>query len=204
MLSAPAKQAKRISSLFSLNSNKERGSNPSSPTGSPGFPRPSPDGTPAESNDRRRSSRSPQPGSSSYFDRPEPRRVASQGVLGDVDLDGPLPPPPSLLAVNHDLADGDNRSQQGRSRSRERSRSGSRSASRPGSSRGLTVPGSAPDSRPSTPAKRRSWMPGKSRTSSRDWSADQPSAGWIAGLDHKIHYDLEKLVRGDRVSCATV
>lgn len=187
MLSAPVKSAKRISSLFSL-SNKDQNS-PVSPA-SPNFPS---DG----SQDRRRRSHSrptrhvstPNPGS-------EPRTIPSPMERFDLDS---LPPPPSLTSVNQDLASSAPNTPNGRPSSR------GRELARPASSGGLAVPGSAPDSRPSTPSKRRSWMPGamgaRSRASSVDMRRPPPNlpAAWIAGLDQKVVYDLGPLSRGEQV-----
>jgi hypothetical protein len=105
------------------------------------------------------------------------------------------PPPPSLLAVNQDLANSAPSSPGSRPQSR------GRDMSRPSSSAGLAIPGSTPDSRPSTPSsKRRSWMPGRSRASSIDKRATPMlPAAWIAGLDQKVVYDLGPLSRGEQV-----
>jgi len=178
MLSAPVKSAKRISSLFSLGS-KDRDSQ-SSPV-SPGFP---------ETEKRRRSSSRP----TRHVSTPnavfssEPRTMPTP-----LDMES-LPPPPSLLAVNQDLASSAPSSPVARPQSR------GREMSRPSSSVGLAIPGSNPDSRPSTPSKRRSWMPGRSRASSVD---KRPTpmlpAAWIAGLDQKVVYDLSPLSRGEQV-----
>lgn len=191
MLSAPVKSAKRISSLFSLGSHKDQ-NGPDSPA-SPGFP-PSSD----ISQDRRRRQSTSRPTRhvstpSSVFS--EPRTVPP---MDRFDLDS-LPPPPSLLSVNHDLA-----SSAPSSPVDSRPRSRGRELNRPSSSAGLVIPGSNPDSRPSTPSKRRSWMPGmgaRSRASSVDKRPPQPMmpGAWIAGLDQKVVYDLGPLSRGEQV-----
>ncbi|KAJ6031990.1 hypothetical protein N7540_002722 [Penicillium herquei] len=192
MLSAPVKSAKRISSLFSLGSHKDHGS----PAGSPGSPAFNPsDG----SNDRRRRSSSrptrhvstPNAAFSS-----EPRTIPNAPL--DFDLES-LPPPPSLLAVNSDLA-----SSAPSSPTTGRPQSRGREMSRPASAVGLAIPGATPDSRPSTPSKRRSWMPGmgaRSRAGSIDKRPPAPSmpSAWIAGLDQKVPYDLGPLARGEQV-----
>lgn len=192
MLSAPVKSAKRISSLFSLGSSKDQNSPGSLP--SPGFN--SSDAT----NDRhRRSSSRP----TRHVSTPnaafstEPRTMPDTPL--DFDLEN-LPPPPSLLSVNHDLA-----SSAPSSPTTGRPQSRGREMSRPSSSVGLAIPGSAPDSRPSTPSKRRSWMPGmaaRSRASSMDKRPPAPSlpGAWIAGLDQKVVYDLGPLSRGEQVN----
>lgn len=184
MLSAPVKSAKRISSLFSLGS-KDRDSH-SSPTSSPVLK-----SAENSSIDKRRRSSS----------RPTRHVSAPNGAFGseprtmpdNLDLES-LPPPPSLLAVNQDLANSVPSSPTGRPQSR------GRDMSRPSSSAGLAIPGSNPDSRPSTPSKRRSWMPGRSRASSVD---KRPTpllpAAWIAGLDQKVVYDLGPLSSGEQV-----
>ncbi|KAI9932053.1 hypothetical protein ASPWEDRAFT_112044 [Aspergillus wentii DTO 134E9] len=191
MLSAPVKSAKRISSLFSLGSNKD--GSISSPR-SPGFPSGSPDQV--ASDHQRSNSRPTRIVSSPYDAYTEPRTVMSPAPNDGFDLDEPLPPPPSLLSVNQDLAG---------SQERPQSRGRRRSGSRPSSSAGLFVPGQGPDSRPGTPSsKRRSWIPGRQRASSVDTRSmisptpQQPSA-WIAGLEQKIPYDLEPLSRGEHV-----
>lgn len=193
MLSAPVKSAKRISSLFSLGSNKDGSISPS-PV-SPGFPKSSPEQHPQDATRPRSASR--------------PSRIVSQpnpDTLTNFNLDDPLPPPPSLLAVNQDLANSPSTGPDGRPQSRGRRRS----SSRPASAAGLFVPGGGSDSRPSTPSKRRSWIPGRVRASSVDTrgppSPQLPpnqSGAWIAGLDKKIAYNLEPLARGDQVCIGT-
>lgn len=192
MLSAPVKSAKRISSLFSLSSNRDAPTSPSSPR-SPSLPRPSPDQIPQ---DRRRRSSSRPARLSSAPVIPNFSHPVSPGPVDGFDLDSPLPPPPSLLAVNQDLADHASNSPDGRPQSRGRRMS----SGRPSSSGGLAVPG-GPDSRPGTPSKRRSWMPGRARASSVDVRPAQPQlpSAWIAGLEHKILYDLGPLGRGEQV-----
>jgi hypothetical protein len=192
MLSAPVKSAKRISSLFSLGSNKDA-STPSPPR-SPSVPKLSPDQMPQDK--RRRSSSRP----ARLASNPVPNFSQPMSPIArdnDLDLDSPLPPPPSLLAVNQDLADSAPNSPDGRPQSRGRRLS----SSRPSSSAGLAVPGSGPDSRPGTPSKRRSWMPGRARASSIDARASpqQLPGAWIAGLEHKIPYDMGPLGRGEQV-----
>ncbi|KAL2838028.1 hypothetical protein BJY01DRAFT_220326 [Aspergillus pseudoustus] len=194
MLSAPVKSAKRISSLFSLGSNKDRDVSNPSPPRSPSVPKPSPDQIPHDK--RRRSSSRP----ARIVSNPVPNFSQPMSPISrdDLDLDSPLPPPPSLLAVNQDLADSAPNSPDGRPQSRGRRLS----SSRPSSSAGLAVPGSGPDSRPGTPSKRRSWMPGRARTSSIDARAapQQLPGAWIAGLEHKIPYDMGPLGRGEQIS----
>ncbi|KAJ6145634.1 hypothetical protein N7470_009529 [Penicillium chermesinum] len=186
MLSAPVKSAKRISSLFSL-SHKDHNS------GSPASPKSSPDGQdrrPRSSSRPTRHVSTPNPGS-------EPRTIPSPMERFDLES---LPPPPSLLSVNQDLANSAPSSPDGRPSSR------GRELARPASSGGLAVPGSNSDSRPSTPSKRRSWMPGamgaRSRASSVDMRRPPQNlpAAWIAGLDQKIVYDLGPLSRGERIN----
>ncbi|KAJ5091391.1 hypothetical protein NUU61_006261 [Penicillium alfredii] len=197
MLSAPVKSAKRISSLFSLGSHKDQNSPSSSPGISPGFANPSTDNIP---NDRRRRSQS-RP--TRHVSTPnavfsEPRTVPNHGTLEPLDLES-LPPPPSLLTLNNDLASSAPSSPDARPQSR------GRDFSRPSSSAGLAVPGANPDSRPSTPSKRRSWMPGmgipgRSRANSTDKRpVPQLPAAWIAGLDQKIVYDLGPLSKGEQI-----
>ncbi|KAJ5551730.1 hypothetical protein N7461_006428 [Penicillium sp. DV-2018c] len=189
MLSAPVKSAKRISSLFSLGS-KDRDSQ-TSPVTSPALK--SSENLPLDK--RRRSNSRPTRHVSTpnaVFSPSEPRTMPDK-----LDLEG-LPPPPSLLAVNSDLASSAPSSPVGRPQSR------GREMSRPSSSAGLAIPGSNPDSRPSTPSKRRSWMPGRSRASSMDKRSNPPPspmlpAAWIAGLDQKVVYDLGPLSRGEQI-----
>ncbi|OJJ74336.1 hypothetical protein ASPBRDRAFT_52463 [Aspergillus brasiliensis CBS 101740] len=198
MLSAPVKSAKRISSLFSLGSNRDS-SIPSSPA-SPNLPKPSsPDQLPQDARPRS-ASRPIRAVSNPQSDYTDARTPVSPIPNDGFDLDEPLQPPPSLLAVNQDLANSAPNSPDGRPQSRGRGRSGSR----PSSAAGLFVPGSGPDSRPGTPSsKRRSWMPGRARASSVDpRPATTTTAGpnaWIAGLEQKILYDLEPLARGDQI-----
>ncbi|KAJ5753214.1 hypothetical protein N7520_010131 [Penicillium odoratum] len=185
MLSAPVKSAKRISSLFSLGSHKEHNAPGSSSSSS-------------DSKTRQRSSSRP----TRHVSTPNPiasePRTVPDSVPLDFDLES-LQPPPSLLAVNSDLA-----SSAPSSPSSGRPQSRGRDVSRPSSVTGLAIPGSTPDSRPGTPSKRRSWMPGmggRSRASSvdkRPAAATAPSA-WIAGLDQKVVYDLGPLLRGEQI-----
>lgn len=192
MLSAPVKSAKRISSLFTLGSNKD--SSDSSSPQSPVLSKPPRDQPPRE---RRQSTARPAPRhvSAPQFDSSDPRPFASGSDNFSLDL----PPPPSLLSVNQDLANAGT-SSDGRPQSRGRRLS----SSRPASAAGLFVPGSAPDSRPGTPSKRRSWIPGRSRASSMDnrfapVSPPPLPGAWIAGLDQKVLYDLGPLARGEQV-----
>ncbi|KAJ5292017.1 hypothetical protein N7478_001268 [Penicillium angulare] len=193
MLSAPVKSAKRISSLFSLGSHKDQ----NSPGPSPG---PSPSFNPSDSASDRRKRSSSRP--TRHVSTPnavfsnEPRTVPNAPL--DFDLES-LPPPPSLLSVNHDLA-----SSAPSSPTTGRPQSRGREMSRPSSSAGLVIPGAAPDSRPGTPSKRRSWMPGmgaRSRASSMDKRPLAPllPSAWIAGLDQKVVYDLGPLIRGEQI-----
>ncbi|KAF7595628.1 hypothetical protein BBP40_005376 [Aspergillus hancockii] len=198
MLSAPVKSAKRISSLFSLGSSKDT-SIPSSP-GSPGAPKPSPDHQPQDGRQRSNSRAARLTSNPISVDYSEARTPISPGPNDQFDLDAPLPPPPSLLAVNQDLAG----SAPGSPDSRPQSRGRIMSGSRPSSSAGLFVPGTGPDSRPGTPSKRRSWIPGRTRASSVDTrtapSSPQLPSAWIAGLDQKILYDLEPLSKGEQIA----
>lgn len=195
MLSAPVKSAKRISSLFSLGSHKD-GTVSTSPV-SPGF---SPDHHPQDASRPRTASRPTRIVSQPNLDVSDSHLARSPGANEQFNLDDPLPPPPSLLAVNQDLA-----SSSSSPDVRPQSRGRRRSTSRPASAAGLFVPGGGPDSRPSTPSKRRSWIPGRARASSVDTRVPPASpqtqmpGAWIAGLDQKIVYDLEPLARGDQV-----
>ncbi|KAJ6120882.1 hypothetical protein N7523_005162 [Penicillium sp. IBT 18751x] len=189
MLSAPVKSAKRISSLFSLGGHKDQ-SGPGSPASS---------GFSDTSNRKRSSSRPTRHVSTPNAAFSEPRTVPNSAQMEQFDLES-LPPPPSLLTVNHDLA-----SSAPSSPVDSRPRSRGRDFSRPSSSAGLAIPGSTPDSRPSTPSKRRSWMPGmagRSRASSVDKRPPAPTlpSAWIAGLDQKVVYDMGPLTRGEQVS----
>lgn len=194
MLSAPVKSAKRISSLFSLGSHKD--SDSSSPQHHPVLSKPSPD---QYKRDRCQSVARPTPRhvSAPQFDSSESRPYMSPGAE-NFSMD--LPPPPSLMSINQDLA-GSAPSSPDRPQSRGRRLS----LVRPISSAGLFVPGSGPDSRPSTPtSKRRSWIPGRARASSMDTRSMPTSpppvpSAWIAGLDQKVVYDLGPLARGEQV-----
>lgn len=205
MLSAPVKSAKRISSLFSLGSHNKDSSTSSPSPASPAFPRSSPEQVPHDLARPRSGSRPTRIVSQPNLDVSDSRLARSPGPNDHFNLDDPLPPPPSLLAVNQDLANSSS-GPDGRPQSRGRRRS---SSIRPSSAAGLFVPGGGPDSRPSTPSKRRSWIPGRARASSVDTrvpsSPQIPMSGaWIAGLDQKIVYDLDPLARGDQVCSSLV
>ncbi|KAJ5819344.1 hypothetical protein N7474_004935 [Penicillium riverlandense] len=190
MLSAPVKSAKRISSLFSLGSHKDQG--PSSPTFN------SSDHIPNERRRRQSTSRLTRHVSTPTALYSEPRTVPSQGI-DRLDLEG-LPPPPPLSQVNNDFS-----SSAPTSPVDSRPKSRGRDFSRPSSSAGLAIPRTNTDSRPGTPSKRRSWMPGRSRANSVEKRASvmpmpQLPAAWIAGLDQKIVYDLGPLSRGEQIA----
>ncbi|KAJ5167206.1 uncharacterized protein N7482_005987 [Penicillium canariense] len=194
MLSAPVKSAKRISSLFSLGSHKDQNT-PGSPA-SPAF-----NGSADLAQDRRQrsSSRPTRHVSTPNAVFSEPRTVPNAGPMEQFDLES-LPPPPSLLAVNQDLA-----SSAPGSPTDSRPRSRGRDMTRPSSSAGLAIPGATPDSRPGTPSKRRSWMPGmmgRSRASSVDKRVPTPAipSAWIAGLEQKVVYDMGPLSRGEQIA----
>ncbi|KAF7717173.1 Uncharacterized protein PECH_004025 [Penicillium ucsense] len=189
MLSAPVKSAKRISSLFSLGSSKDHNP-PSSPSLNSSAENP-------QGKRRRSSSRPTRHVSTPAAVYSEPRTIPSAS-LSDFDLKS-LPPPPSLLTLNQELATSPSSSP---TDSRPRSRG--RDSTRPPSSAGLAVPRSNPESRPDTPSKRKSWMPGmmaRSRAGSVDKRVPTPSlpSAWIAGLDQKVLYDLEPLSRGGQI-----
>lgn len=199
MLSAPIKSAKRISSIFSLGSHKDHSSDTSSPTSSPRIPKNSPDHVPSDKfhhRHRQSSSRTTHSGSSPSVSDAHESRPGTLASIDPLDLESPLPPPPSLLEVNQDLADTAASSPDGRPQSRGRSRSGSGGGGRSTSSAGLSV-NDAP--RPRTPSKRRSWIPGRTRSDSVDLKAVQTPNAWIAGLDQKVVYDLEPLAKGEQV-----
>lgn len=209
MLSAPVKSAKRISSIFSLGSNRDHNdSAASSPQPSPHLP----DHSPEHHNQLQPDHQpSPQPTNGAHSPNgdavgsaPSNRNITPASVP-DLDLESPLPPPPSLLDINQDLADSANSPSDNGTNGRGRRRS---SASRPRSSGGLSISDlPLPVPRPRTPssnsaAKRRSWMPGfSSRSESMEIKAAAASTpnAWIAGLDQKVSYDLDPLSRGDQV-----
>lgn len=208
MLSAPVKSAKRISSLFSLGSNRD--SSVSSSPVSPGFS----DNNDPAARPRSGASRPTRIVSQPNLDVSDSRLARSPGPSDyRFDLDDPLPPPPSLLAVNQDLAQSpSSHSLDSGVSGRPQSRGRRRSQSRPASAAGLFVPGNnasttGPDSRPGTPSKRRSWIPGRTRASSVDTrvppipqlTGESAPSAWIAGLDQKIAYDLSPLARGEQI-----
>ncbi|CRG89399.1 hypothetical protein PISL3812_06435 [Talaromyces islandicus] len=175
MLSAP-NTARRISSLFNLKSNRDSAASSTSS----GSPKLSPDNRLTADHRRARSqsrptvrhASSPQPNSA------DSRPRTSHGPIEPLDLEAPLPPPPSLLTINQDL---DEPGSQRTSHSRQ---------------------GSASHNR------RRSWMPGRASMSMpRQDMASQAEPedaypgfdAWIAGLEQKIPYDLEALTRGDQI-----
>ena len=206
MLGVQTKSAgRRISSLFSLGSNKDSSNNSivSSPTGSP---RPttsqksSPEQTPYD-----RLSKPVRPmrhvasaqNLSPNFSKPLSPTNSSSTNLADPGLDVPLRPPPSLASLHGDM---DSNGSSG-------SRPSSRGGSRPSSSGGLAPPGGAPRPRPTTPSdgkKRRSWMPGRASriVSMGGPSPDLPDHGvnaWVAGLNEIIPYGTGPLVSGGMV-----
>ncbi|KAL1962382.1 hypothetical protein VTN77DRAFT_9721 [Rasamsonia byssochlamydoides] len=178
MLSAPVKSARRISSLLNLGSNRDSRSLKPQQKDSPDLSA-QPSGRARSSSRPARHASAPQPNST------ESRPKTSSGPIDPLDLNDPLPPPPSLLAVNKALSEGGD------------SRPGSRDSS----------PALAPPSRPGTPgeshprlSKRKSWMPGKLRSpSSMDVRVHEYEA-WVAGLDQKIPYDLGPLSRGEVIT----
>ncbi|KAH8698975.1 hypothetical protein BGW36DRAFT_358483 [Talaromyces proteolyticus] len=191
MLSAP-NTARRISSLFNLKTNRESAASSTSS----GSPKQSPDRYLAPDHRRARShsrpavrhASSPQPNIGESEGRPR----TSHGAIEPLDLDTPLPPPPSLLSINQDLDDPG--SQRG-----SHSRQGSRSSS----------PGPSKSFDPRSHNRRKSWMLGKGSvslprpdTGIPRLEVEDPYSGvdaWIAGLEQKIPYELEALTRGDRV-----
>ncbi|EKV09147.1 Zinc-binding dehydrogenase family protein [Penicillium digitatum] len=184
MLSAPVKSARRISSLFSLGS-KDRDSH-SSTVSAPVL-----NSSENPIDKRHQSSSKP----TRHVSTPNAIYSSEPRTMPDnLDMEG-LPPPPSLLAVNQDLASSAPSSLVGNPQSR------GRDMTRPSSSGGLAIPGSTPDSRPSTPSsRRRSWMPGRSRGSSIDKrQTPMLPAAWIAGLDQKVVYDLNPLSTGEQI-----
>lgn len=196
MLSAPVKSARRISSLFNMKTNRDS----TSSSTSSGSPKQMPSNTHLSVDHRRarshsrpavRHASSPQPHST------EARPTTSHGFDPDhLDLNSPLPPPPSLYAINQDLSDSGPPQQ-------SHSRQGSRSAS---ATRGPGARSRTPD--PHSHQRRRSWMLGKSNSV----VIDAPAVGdqydlnafdaWVAGLDQKIPYDLARLMQGEQVSCS--
>lgn len=192
MLSAPVKSARRISSLFNMKTNRDSASSSTSS----GSPKQMPSNTHLSVDHRRarshsrpavRHASSPQPHST------EARPTTSHGFDPDhLDLNSPLPPPPSLYAINQDLGD-----------SGPSQRSHSRSAS---ATRGPGARSRTPD--PHSHQRRRSWMPGKANSIVIDAPAvgDQHDLNafdaWVAGLDQKIPYDLARLMQGEQVSCS--
>lgn len=193
MLSAPAKSARRISSLFNMKSNRDS----TSSSTSSGSPKQSATNEYLSVDHRR--ARSHSRPAVRHASSPEPHSVASRpktsyGVPDDLDVNTPLQPPPSLLDINQDLNEpGPSSPQQSRSRQGNRSTSAAPARSK------------TPDVQAHN--RRRSWMPGK--TSSVIFDSPDPSEesqnhgfdAWVAGLDQKIPYDLTPLVRGERVSC---
>lgn len=194
------KPGKRISSLLSIGSSKEATSPRSSASNSPNID----------------SQHSPGHGSLDGGRNSERvlRHSASAHNLSSraplVDNDAPLPPPPSLVTVNQDLADSSNNPSYNRPRSAGGNRPGSSGGLRPGSSGGLKVrPGSMGGSRPGSPAsdsrqsKRMSWLPGSRsrRSSSEEEKPRMPTknSAWVAGLPERYPYDLTPLINGERV-----
>jgi hypothetical protein len=199
MLSAPAKSARRISSLFNVRSSRDSGTLSASSSGSPNL-HPDQQHMGSRQSRPRSSSRpavrhasSPQPNST------ESHLSTSHGPVEPLDLDhstGPLQPPPSLLAVNNELHD--DSSSRGR-----HGRTGSRSSSvpRPLSSAGLAASIRGVSSRRTSPdsQNRLSLMIGKPEDGSMGSPLAHGYDAWVAGLDQKIPYDLEPLAQGETV-----
>lgn len=204
MLSAPVKSARRISSFFSSSSNNDDTTSVASKRQSPQRPhssrlvRASPDRASNGHfyNSSRNASQSSLRGRSPH----DPHIRNPLPPEGRFDLNSPLPPPPSLMDVNQDLAqdlakpvrasspDGDPRRH-------------SRSASRPSSSGSLSM---SEPRRSRTPTshvnKRKSWMPGMQlRPESIIEQRPPVPSAWVAGLDQRVPYDLEPLSRGEQV-----
>ncbi|OKL64363.1 hypothetical protein UA08_01086 [Talaromyces atroroseus] len=197
MLSAPAKSARRISSLFNMKTNRDSTSSSTS-SGSPKqMPTNNTSGSTHLSADHTRARSHSRP-AVRHASSPQPHSTASRpttshgGALepDSLDLDAPLPPPPSLLDINQDLIEPGPSSSQP-----SHSRQGSRSTSATPAARSRT-----PDTLASH--RRRSWMPGKSNSVLLDGpdAGDQPLFdAWVAGLDQKIPYDIASLVRGEQI-----
>lgn len=186
MLSAPAKSARRISSLFALKSRDSAAQSDS----------PSPDLGPTVDHRRNGSSShvSPRHVSSPAAHPSDIRPTAGLGNFPVPDDLSALPPPPPLVAINQDLADDGAHNPQARGRR-------SLSLSRPSSLIGLLP--SRPSSRAGSPeaGKRGSLVSGKHAqpsASPMEARSANPDA-WIAGLNEKVPYDLGPLVRGEPV-----
>ncbi|KAI2084578.1 hypothetical protein LOZ35_006771 [Ophidiomyces ophidiicola] len=194
MLAAPAKSAKRLSSLFSLGSS-----------------RPKDDSKPPRSHAASHSqSQSPSPSQSQSphataarhgpsASQPALRHSASVQDLHNKttstprNVSAPLPsceflPPPALAMVNPSVAAADPLDD-----SRQRPQSWATNFSRPMSAcEPLPTP---------KPPKTRSWVPGKLRKASDAMpNPAQKMRAWVAGTPQDIPYDVDRLVAGDKVS----
>ncbi|WEW54747.1 hypothetical protein PRK78_000172 [Emydomyces testavorans] len=201
MLTAPAKSAKRLSSLFSLGSSKEtKESNSQVKTHSSTRSQSCHPGRPVHhvatsSQPTLRHTASVQNFQDSQNLTFASRNVSAPLPVGDPSRDEVLMPPPSLSTVNPDVAveltsdDGHKRRQ---------SWGGSLPGiGRPRSGSGLRPPGQNTESRLS---KGKSWVPGRARRGSDAVPDSKPMMrAWIAGTPQEIPYDVDQLVAGERV-----
>lgn len=205
MLAAPAKSAKRLSSLFSLGSNRdaeeknERTSSVSQPTSrrsSAGKPPVHPNHPPPNPPLRHAASQQ-------HLSTPgagyAPRNVSAplpREPLRDDPLLPPLLPPPSLSTINADVAD--NSGDSGRKRQSWGGIPKLTSAlSRPSSRAG---PPQETGNQGSSHGRGLSWVPSKSRGGSVDSTVPQSKMrAWIAGIEAEVPYDLAPLLGGEKV-----
>lgn len=196
------KPGRRISSLLSLGSAKEALSSRSS----------------SASNSPNTSKHSPSQGSVDGGSGQKSKRVLRHSASAhnlssrapQVDNDAPLPPPPSLVTVNQDLADSANNPSNNRPTSAGGNRPASSGGLRPRSAASLKPrPGSMAGSRPGSPgtdrqSKRMSWLPGSKNTRGSSAEEEKPpmptkNSAWVAGLPERYPYDLTPLINGERV-----
>ncbi|KAK2747754.1 hypothetical protein FQN57_001784 [Myotisia sp. PD_48] len=198
MLATPMKSStKRITSLFSLGSNKDGERKPSSPVIShQASPSSSSRSSPLEQQSFSPAIRN---FSSPQTNQPYPSStVSNQRIVSAPAPRKPLHgndqllPPPALHTVNPDLIDSS-----GDSGKKRQSWSGAI----PKLSAALNLPSTRSGSTgPETRGKAHGWSTTKPKMSSTDASVSPMHNAWISGTEHDIPYDVGPLIQGHQVS----
>jgi hypothetical protein len=193
-----SKTVRRISSLFSMGSSRDEDSSQKSQASTSGHLR-----TPSQNpmtgraenpSPRRHSASGHNPMATDSISRLNPQATIPPPKF-DPSLAAPLMPPPPLTTL-------DPSHPYNQTGSAPNSRPGSRPNSRPQTPTTLAPPGGGLRGSPTPEAKitkRRSWLPGRSRGDASE-ETQGVFAAWIAGLQHRVMYDVKPLTNGERVS----